>query len=117
VPKAILVVQTNPSDPDREEEFNTWYTETHLRDVLAVGSYTAAQRYRLVEDVTLVEGLTPPPQRYLAIYELETDDLDQAVEDLRTKVFGGEMTISDALDQKAVCVNFYLPISDRLTAP
>ncbi|MEW6476929.1 MAG: hypothetical protein AB1679_32125 [Actinomycetota bacterium] len=116
MPKAILVVQTNPTEPEREEEFNQWYTGTHLPDVLTVAGYTAAQRYRLVEGVDLLEGLEPPRQRYLAIYELDTDDLEQAAKDLRETVFGGDMAISDALDLGSVAVNFYVPISERVTA-
>jgi hypothetical protein len=116
MPKAILVVQTNPTEPEREQEFNDWYTGTHLRDVLTVPAYSAAARYRLVEGVDLLEGLAPPAQRYLAIYEVETDDLEQAAKDLRETVFSGDMVISDALDLGTVAVNFYVPVSERVTA-
>ena len=115
MPKAILVVQTNPTAPDREDEFNAWYTKTHLHDVLTVPGYSAATRYRVVDGIELLEGLAPPAQRYLAIYEIESDDLAQAAKDLRETVFGGDMEISDALDLGSVSVNFYVPVSERAT--
>ena len=34
MPKAIMFVQSSPSAPDREDEYNDWYSNTHLGDVL-----------------------------------------------------------------------------------
>lgn len=115
MPKAILVVQTNPTEPERESEFNEWYTGTHLADVLAVSGYVAATRYQLVEDVELLREQRPPSCKYLTIYEIDTDDLEQAAKDLRETVSGGDVFISDALDIRSVSVNFYVPVSERLT--
>lgn len=116
MPKAILVVQANSSSPDREDEFNRWYSETHLPDVLRVDGYSAAQRFRLVEGLPLAEGLPLPPHRYLAVYELETDDLEAAAQRLRDQVLQGAIGISDTLDLQSVSVSFYTPITDRLTS-
>jgi len=114
MPKAILVVQANPSTPEREEEFNRWYDESHLPDVLRVDGYRAAQPFRLVEGVPLAEGLPLPAQRYLAVYELETDDLEGAAQRLREQVLQGTIAISDTLDLPSVSVSFYTPITERL---
>jgi hypothetical protein len=114
--KAILVVQANPSNPEREDEFNRWYNETHLPDVLRVEGYIAAQRFRVVEGVPLAEGLPPPPHRYLAVYELDTDDLEGAAQRLRDQVLQGAIGISDTLDLQSVSVSFYAPITERLTS-
>jgi hypothetical protein len=32
MPKAILVVQTNPVSPAAEDQFNAWYTDRHIHD-------------------------------------------------------------------------------------
>lgn len=115
MPKAILVVQANPSNPEGEDEFNRWYNETHLPDVLRVDGFSAAQRFRLVEGVALADGLPVPSQRYLAVYELDTDDLESASQRLQDSVFQGGIVISDTLDLQSISVSFYTPVSERLT--
>lgn len=114
--KAILVVQANPSNPEREDDFNRWYNETHLPDVLRVEGYVAAQRFRLVEGVSFAEGLPFPTHHYLAVYELDTDDLEAASQRLRDQVLQGAIGISDTLDIQSVSVSFYAPITERLTS-
>ena len=46
MPKAIMFVQSRPSSPDREDEYNDWYTNTHLPEVLDIPGITAARRFK-----------------------------------------------------------------------
>jgi hypothetical protein len=46
MPSALMVVGSNPVNPEQEAEFNRWYVEDHLGDVLAVAGFTAARRRR-----------------------------------------------------------------------
>ena len=60
--KLWLVVLTNPVE-GREDEYNEWYSDRHLEDVLAVEGFEAAQRFEFVPS-----GLSPDaPYRYLAV--------------------------------------------------
>jgi hypothetical protein len=69
--KGILVVQSGPADPSCEAEYNDWYTNTHIPDMLAGPGFVSAQRYRRVD-----QGAAPAHgPAYLAIYELEAEDL------------------------------------------
>lgn len=68
--KWLLVVETNCADPAREAEYSEWYEKTHLADVLEVPGFTRATRYEITEPA---EGRG----RYLATYEIETDDIDK----------------------------------------
>jgi hypothetical protein len=64
----ILVVYSNAAE-GQDEEYNRWYTETHLPEVVETDGFVAAQRFRL-------SPLEPPqeePYGYLAIYEVEGD--------------------------------------------
>ena len=45
MPRYNLIVLTNPVD-GREDEYNDWYTNVHLDDVLKVPGVVAAQRFR-----------------------------------------------------------------------
>ena len=67
--KWLLVVGTNCKDPVREKDFNDWYNNTHLADVLEVPGFTGATRYVNNE---AAEG----EAKYLATYEIETDDIE-----------------------------------------
>ena len=113
--KMILAVLTNPVSQERDAEFNEWYTNTHLNDVLKVPGYVAATRFKVI-DKPMMDGAELPKQRYLAIYELDTDDVDQAAAQLMTAVQDGGMSLSDSLDPATVMANFYEQVSDRRTA-
>ncbi|HMO67181.1 MAG TPA: hypothetical protein PKD92_08910 [Novosphingobium sp.] len=63
--------------PGHEDEFNRWYSERHLADVCAQPAYVAAARFELHSVV-----MGQPQNRWLAIYDMETDDPDKAVADL-----------------------------------
>ena len=99
MPLHNLVVFTNPA-PGRNAEFNTWYDEVHLRDVLGVDGFVAAQRFRLAE-AQLVDDRS---FEYLAIYEIEADDVGAALEALNSG--SSSMVISDALDKTTKALAF-----------
>ena len=40
----FYLVKTEPSDPSRETEFNEWYDDVDIPDVLAVPSFKRARR-------------------------------------------------------------------------
>lgn len=94
----------------REDEYNSWYTERHLDDVLRIPGFVAAQRFRLaLEDAAA-------PARYLAIYELETDDPRKALAELQTCAGTPAMPISPALDVAVVKALLYGAITAHKTA-
>ena len=103
MPKGIMVVRSNPSDPAREDEYNDWYSNTHLADVRAVPGFVSARRYK----VRGGEG-DGPAHSYLAIYEIEADDLEAPLAELRARSASGRIKMSDAvqLDPPPV-VTFY----------
>ena len=45
MPRYNLIVLTNPVD-GREDEYNDWYTNVHLDDVLKIPGVVGAQRFR-----------------------------------------------------------------------
>ena len=89
MPRFVFVVQTDPVD-GRDREYNQWYDEIHLKDVCAFPGFVGARRFRLVEG----EAKT----RYLAIYELETDDPQRDIAALTAAAGTDRMRMSDALD-------------------
>lgn len=70
MPKGLMLVMTNVSDPAGEDDFNQWYDNVHLSDVLETPGIKKATRYQLATG-RVREGRG----KYLAIYEIEADDL------------------------------------------
>ncbi len=108
----VFVVLTNASG-GRDEEFNRWYDGQHIPDVLQIPGFVAAQRFRL--GPAQMEG-SNSPWRYLALYELETDDVAGALRELGARVGTPAMVMSETLDMKTVGAYVFSPITERVTA-
>jgi hypothetical protein len=87
-----LVVLTNPIE-GQDREYNEWYDNQHLADVVDVPGFKSAQRFRLRDPMGYHHA-----QRHLAIYEIETDDPDAAIAALQGRRGTDVMRLSDALD-------------------
>jgi len=68
----VNLVETNCVDPLREKEFNDWYDNIHLTDVLKTPGFQAAYRYEWKE---FVGGRG----KYLTIYAIGTEDIDKTI--------------------------------------
>jgi hypothetical protein len=87
-----LIVFTEPV-AGREAEYNTWYDTQHLRDVVAVPGFVSAQRFKLKE---CYGGEFR--ERYLAVYELDSEDHAASMRELLGRAGSSGMVLSEALD-------------------
>jgi hypothetical protein len=89
-----MVVESAPLE-GQEDQYNSWYSGTHIPQILEIPGFQSAQRYR----ISAAGPAAPAPSkpRYLAIYALEADDLADPVAELRTRSVEGRMERSDAL--------------------
>ncbi|HEX2173586.1 MAG TPA: hypothetical protein VHL09_14205 [Dehalococcoidia bacterium] len=62
--RAIFLVYTDLSDEKHDEDFNAWYNQEHLPELLALPGFLDAARY----------VATKGGPKYLAVYELESVD-------------------------------------------
>src|ERR1700737_2067478 len=104
-----FVVFSNPVD-GREDEYNDWYDNVHLADVLAVDGVVSAQRFKY-GDIT-----GPAPYQYLAVYEWDVDDVATARSALDKAREAGRLVVSNALDGKTVGAWFFEPLSEKRVA-
>ena len=102
-----LVVFSN-AVPGKDAEFSDWYDKVHLKEVLEVKGIRAAQRFE-VGETQIMEG-TPPPGRYLAIYEIE-GDLKEATNALAAGAGGFNMT--DTMDTENTIAWAFTSIGER----
>jgi hypothetical protein len=93
VARYLLVVNSNPVQ-GREQEYNEWYSNRHLADVRALPGVVSARRF-VLENAQMSGG--PRPFKYLALYEVETDDLQNFISQLLARTNTESMPISAAL--------------------
>lgn len=88
--KHVLVALTSPAD-GKEAEYNAWYNEVHIPEILSVPGITSARRFR----IKVAKAPGSPAWQYLAMYEVETDNIGDTLRSL------GEATsaVIEALDQ------------------
>lgn len=92
VPRYKLLVMSKPA-PGRESEYNNWYQNLHLHQLLTLDDVQSAQRFRLTQ--TLTDGEVFP---YLAIYDVTTDNPAGLLEEIKSRAESAVFTMSDALD-------------------
>lgn len=92
MPRYKMIVMSRPTQ-GREAEYNDWYQNVHLGELVALPGFRSARRFRHARN--LVEGETYP---YMSIYEIETDDIDAVLQHLRDTAERSGLTMSDSLD-------------------
>ena len=101
--KYTYITLSNAAD-DRHDEFNEWYTNVHIVDVVnQVPGVVSAQRFQLAP----VQRREPPhPWRYLAIYQIDTEDLQATMRSLQELSGSPAMPVSDSFDPKHLALVF-----------
>ena len=99
----VYVVMTNPVE-GREAEYNAWYDEIHLKDVCSAQGFVGARRFRLADGDSA--------HRYLALYEMETDDPQRDLAALTALAGTDRMRMSDALDLTRYSTALFEQISE-----
>jgi hypothetical protein len=101
VTKGILFVETWLSSPELAEEFHRQYNETHLKEMLDIDGYVSARRF---EPLGHDGG-------FVAIYEIEADDLDAVQARLaETRAAGTLTTPTGVATEPRPVVRFYREI-------
>ncbi len=94
--RSLLLAWSSPVT-GREADFDEWYDSTHIPQVrAALPEVREVDRYRLVDP-----GVSGEPVRYLAVYQLDTDDVATAAGALGEAATTGAIDMSDALDTTA----------------
>lgn len=104
-----LIALSNPVE-GREQDFNDWYDNTHIPQIMATPGFTAAQRFKLTQSL----GPQSENFQYLTIYEAETDDFGAMLGALAQAAETGKLTPSDAADKQNHTA-FYEVHTERVT--
>jgi len=104
-----LVVLSKPV-ADQEAAYNEWYTNVHLRDLVKVPGIKSAQRF-------VINGpdAAKSPYKYMAVYDIWTDDLTKVQAAMKAASASGAMVISPALDKPTSAI-FYEELTPKVEA-
>lgn len=104
-----LIVLSN-AKPGCEDEYNDWYTDVHLADMLQVPGIVGAQSFRRI-----LNQHDPGPYRwaYMALFECENDNVKQVVERLRGRSGTESVPIRGAVHE-VLYVGYFEPIADLM---
>lgn len=107
MPTYQMVVMSN-AVAGREDEYNRWYTEQHLGDVLKVPGVVSAQRFKL-------QDADAAPSPYLALYEIDAPGVAPVMDEINRRVGTAAMPMSDALDVTTLTMQVFAAITERKT--
>lgn len=117
------IVLTN-AEAGREEDFDRWYNEVHVPDLLRVPGVVGVTRGKLAASQTDPGPLgiavvstekSSLKYRYLALYTIETDDLESVLQMVADRAGTSDMVMSDALsaDITTMCFEELKSVPDR----
>ena len=92
VGKFVLVVPSSATK-GRDDEYNDWYDNRHIHDLLAIPGVKSGRRF-----VASAASPMAPPANYLAMYEIESDDPAAVMAELNRRSAEGVIPITDAID-------------------
>ena len=98
-PNSVFITYNQPKTPDVTDEYNRWYRDVHLPDVLACPGFIRAQRFRLT-DVSMIDAPWVTDLEYVNIYEhtaTNVDDYNAAFAKVREGIAGGKIVMTDTL--------------------
>ena len=67
--KYLVMVESDCAEAGKEREFNDWYDNIHVPDVLEQPGVVRGTRYEAALEAVSGKG------KYMALYEVETDDI------------------------------------------
>lgn len=107
--KFISIALTNAAE-GRDADYNAWYEQQHIQDVLAIPGIQSAQRFRIAEQSRQKLGY-----RYMAIYEVETDDITSIHRAIAERAGTDAMPRSDAVGTERMFLDYEV-ITPRISA-
>src|SRR5262249_49493602 len=81
-PHWLLMVRTLNTDPARTQEFNDWYNNIDLPDVLAVTGFRRALRAQAMAPCADAAAPCEAGERYVALYDIESPAIDKTIIDM-----------------------------------
>ena len=114
--RGILLVLSKPKSPEVDQDYNDWYDNVHLPEILALAGFKSARRFSMSDSQLASQGgyasvSTRFPSHYVAVYEVEADDVNTAVQSLTDA--GPTLNQGKAFDYDSALAVFFEEITSR----
>lgn len=104
--RSLIVVTTNPASEADLAEFTRWYDEVHIPQLLErVEGFVSAKRYKVSD-----ASPTQPTHRYVAVYEIDSDDPSAAHAALLEALGAGRLDMTTALSPEPGAMVLLQPV-------
>jgi hypothetical protein len=112
-PHYYFMVFSNPVK-GQENTYVKWYEGQHCHDLLRIPGVVSCQFFKVG---ATQYGEAKPPQRYLMLWEIETDNLPAVFADMNARLKDGRTVFSDKVfDVKTYASTTMVPITKRVTS-
>lgn len=98
MPRYVFAVYSNPVE-GREQEYLDWYANRHLDDLRACAGVISARHLTIADQQ--FTNVQPQQFKYLALYEVETNDVQLFMHDVLTRIDTPRMPRSPALGERS----------------
>lgn len=106
--KTIIFVKTNPVE-GKEKEYNEWYSNVHLKEVVSIKGFKSAQRFKLTE----AQQIDEQPFKYMAVYEIDSEDVEGTIQ--RLSEAADTLNMEPVLDFSNLQVSVFESITDVIS--
>ena len=96
--KHLVLVLSDPTE-GQEDEYNRWYEDLHMKEMLSTTNWKSAQRFVLKDELW-----NKSAHNYLAVYEVEADDPKDVLRQLNATRAERQQSPSIDIDNTAVWV-------------
>jgi hypothetical protein len=93
MPKGVFLALTNPTTDDVHDEFNQWYSDVHVKEVLALPGVNSCRRFKLASS-QIMPGDDAAGRQYLALYEIDVDDWQSFSDSMVAGFTDGTITVN-----------------------
>jgi hypothetical protein len=97
VTKSAFLVFSSPAEVEREGEYNDWYQNVLVTDVLKIPGVVAARRYRLADQQGATFAGIANGNRYLAMYDIDGSDPTSVSAEIAARIADGRIHLVPGL--------------------
>lgn len=111
MPKCKMIALTTPL-PGREDEYNEWYQNVHLPEVVSMPGMKGAQRFKM-----LTKFMGQDTNEYLAVYDAEVENPADLLTAFVEKARSGKSTPTTSQDTASIYTAIFVEHGDYIEAP
>jgi hypothetical protein len=95
--KFAFLMFSSPAEVEREDEYNDWYQNVLITDVLRIPGVVGARRYRLADQQGAAFAGIANGNQYLAMYDIDGSDPATVNAEIAARIADGRIHLAPGL--------------------